>query len=220
MLICEELFLLLRRDDGKAESAWAYNGYGLAAAVLTDLILAARITLGEDKDPRVTVVGDQPVGDPVLDQVLELVRTKDGKKLSSLVTDGKLDVTQLVADALQARGIIDIEDKRALGLVPAKYPVADPVPERQVRERLRTVLAGGTATPSDATLLAILQGLSLTTTVLAEEARGMSKKQLKERTKEIAHDSAAGLAVGKAVETMNVILMAVVFTPVISGVSY
>jgi hypothetical protein len=45
MLIVEELFLLLRRDDGKPESVSAQRGYGLAAAVITDLVLAGRITL-------------------------------------------------------------------------------------------------------------------------------------------------------------------------------
>lgn len=217
MLISEELFLLLRRDDGKAESAWAWNGYGLAAAVLTDLILAERITLSDDKDPRVAVVGDQTAGHPVLDHALARVRAKDGKKLSSLVTDGKLDVTEQVAEALKGRGVIDIEEKRALGLVPAKYPIVDSSPERQVRERLRAVLAGGTATPSDATCLAILQGLSLTPTVLADEVGGLTKKQVKERIEVVASESAAGLAVGKAVETMNMILLTAVFIPVITS---
>ena len=43
MLIAEELFLLLRRDDGKPESASAQRGYGLAAAVITDLVLAEKV---------------------------------------------------------------------------------------------------------------------------------------------------------------------------------
>ena len=42
MLIAEELFLLLRRDDGKPESAMAQRGYGLAAAVIADLVVAGR----------------------------------------------------------------------------------------------------------------------------------------------------------------------------------
>ena len=49
MLIAEELFLLLRRDDGRPESAVAQRAYGLAAAIITDLVVAERITLG---DPR------------------------------------------------------------------------------------------------------------------------------------------------------------------------
>ena len=44
MLIAEELFLLLRRDDGKPESAMAQRAYGLAAAVRRE----ASAVLGRD----------------------------------------------------------------------------------------------------------------------------------------------------------------------------
>ena len=42
-----------------------------------------------------------------------------------------------------------------LGLVPEKYPVCDPEPERRLRERLRVVLQGGTPTLADASLLVV-----------------------------------------------------------------
>ncbi|MFN2319206.1 MAG: hypothetical protein ABR500_05940 [Dermatophilaceae bacterium] len=45
--------------------------------------------------------------------------------------------------ARQRRGAI--EPKRALGLVPARYPVRDPRPEQALRERLQAVLPGATA---------------------------------------------------------------------------
>ena len=161
MLIVEELFLLMRRDDGKPASAMAQRGYGLAAAVITDLVLAERITLSDDKDPRMTVLVPGPVGHPALDAAMARLEQRDGKKLSSLVTDGKLAVEAQVATALAQAGVIGIEEKRALGLVPAKYPVVDPEPERRTREQLRVVLAGGTPRTEDATLLAILQGLGV-----------------------------------------------------------
>ena len=45
MLICEELFLLLTKDSGKPESRMTYPTYGLTGALLTDLLLAGRISL-------------------------------------------------------------------------------------------------------------------------------------------------------------------------------
>ena len=45
MLICEELFLLLTKDSGKPESRMTYPAYGLTGALLTDLLLAGRISL-------------------------------------------------------------------------------------------------------------------------------------------------------------------------------
>ncbi len=69
---------------------------------------------------------------------------REGKKLSSLVTDRRLAVEEEVATSLVAAGVVGFEEKRALGLVPAKYPARDPEPERTLRERLRVVLHGGT----------------------------------------------------------------------------
>lgn len=215
MLIAEELFLLLRRDDGKPENAMAYRGYGLAAALITDLVVAERITLSDDKDPRLTVLAPGPVGHPALDAAMARLEQRDGKKLSSLVTDGKVSREKELAEALTAAGVIRIEEKRALGLVPERYPVVDPEPERRIRERLRTVLLGGTPTPADASLLSILQGLDVASKVLEEEKGDLGKKELRQRVEEVSTDVAAGEAVAKAVAAMNTAIMTAVIVPVV-----
>lgn len=217
MLIAEELFLLLRRDDGKPESASAQRGYGLAAAVITDLVLAERITLGDDKDPRMTVLVPGPTGRPVLDAALARLEERDGKKLSSLVTDRKMSVEQPVATALAAAGVIRVEEKRALGIVPTKYPVLDPEPERRIREQLRVVLQGGTARPEDATLLAILQGLGVVKKVLPDETGSLGRRDLKRRIEEVSTDIQAGEAVAKAVAAMNAAIMTAAIIPAIAA---
>ncbi|WP_299931711.1 GPP34 family phosphoprotein [uncultured Nocardioides sp.] len=215
MLISEELFLLLRRDDGKPESAMAQRGYGLAAAVITDLVVAERITLSDDKDPRMTVLVPGPVGHPALDAAMARLEQRDGKKLSSLVTDGKVSREKEVAEALAAAGVIRVEEKRALGLVPERYPVVDPEPERRVRERLRTVLLGGTPTSADCSLLAILQGLEIAPKVLEEEKGTLGKKELKQRIEEVSADAETGDAVAKAVAAMNTAMMTAVIVPIV-----
>jgi hypothetical protein len=217
MLIVEELFLLMRRDDGKPASATAQRGYGLAAAVITDLVLAERITLSDDKDPRMTVLVPGPVGHPALDAAMSRLEQRDGKKLSSLVTDGKLAVEAQVAAALQLAGIVGIEEKRALGLVPAKYPVIDPEPERRTREQLRLVLQGGTPRTEDATLLAILQGLGVVSKVLAEEKGTLGRRDLQRRIEEVSSEVKAGDAVAKAVAAMNTAIMTAAIVPAIAA---
>ena len=217
MLIVEELFLLLRRDDGKPASAMAQRGYGLAAAVITDLVLAERITLSEDKDPRMSVLVPGPVGHPALDAAMARLEQRDGKKLSTLVTDGKLNVEQQVAAALASIGVIGIEEKRALGLVPAKYPVVDPEPERRTREQLRVVLQGGTPRTEDATLLAILQGLGVVPKVLAEEKGTLGRRDLKRRIEEVSSEVKAGDAVAKAIAAMNTAIMTAAIVPAIAA---
>lgn len=100
MLIAEALFLLLRRDDGKPENASAQRGYGLAAAIITDLVLAERITLSDDKDPRVSVLRAGAESHPALDAAMGRLEQREGKKLSSLVTDRRLAVEKEVAALL------------------------------------------------------------------------------------------------------------------------
>ena len=215
MLIAEELFLLLRRDDGKPESSMAQRGYGFAAALVTDLVVAGRITLSDDKDPRMSVLQRGPVGHPALDAAMTRLEVRDGKKLSSLVTDSKVAREAELAEALRAAGVIRIEEKRVLGLVPERYPVVDPEPERRVRERLRTVLLGGTATPGDAALLSILQGLDVAPKVLEDEKGGLGKKELEQRIVEVSSDVATGDAVGRAVDAMNTAMMTAVILPIV-----
>jgi hypothetical protein len=217
MLIAEELFLLLRRDDGKAESATAQNAYGLAAAVITDLVLAERITLSDDRDPRMSVLHHAATGHPVLDAGLARLRERDGKKLSGLVTDRKLALEGTIAASLVRAGVITIEEKRALGLVPARYPMLDPEPERRVRERLRVVLAGGTPSAGDSTLLAILQGLGIAPKVLAEEKGTLGGRELKRRIEEVATEVLAGEVVRKAVQAMNAAIMTAAVLPAIAA---
>lgn len=203
MLIAEELFLLLRRDDGTPEVWSAQRGYGLAAAVITDLVIAGRVTLSDDKDPRMTVLQPGPLGHPALDAAMSRLTEREGKKLSSLVTDSRLAVETQTAQALAAAGVIGIVEKRALGLVPAKYPVLDAAPERRTREQLRVVLAGGTPRPEDATLLAILQGLGVASTVLKDEKGTLGRGDLKRRIEEVTTEVKAGDAVSRAVASMT-----------------
>lgn len=217
MLIAEELFLLLRRDDGKPESMSAQRGYGIAAAVVTDLVLAARITLSEHKDPRVSVLLRGPAGHPALDAAMRRLEEREGKRLSSLVTDRRLAVEKEVAASLAAAGVIGVEEKRMLGLVPATYPVLDPEPERRVRDQLRLVLAGGTPRVQDATLLSILQGLGIAAKVLEEEKGALGRRDLKRRIEEVSTEVPAGEAVAKAVAAMNTAIMTAVIFPAVAA---
>ena len=217
MLIAEALFLLLRRDDGKPENASAQRGYGIAAAIITDLVLAERITLSDDKDPRVSVLRPGAESHPALDAAMGRLEQREGKKLSSLVTDRRLAVEKEVAASLAAAGVIAIEEKRALGLVPAKYPVLDPEPERRVREQLRVVLQGGTPRPEDAALLAILQGLGVAPKVLKDERGTLGRRDLKRRIAEVSVGVEAGDAVARAVAALNTAIMTAAIVPAIAA---
>lgn len=62
MLICEDILLLLTRDDGRTEAWVTYRPYALAAGLLADLALADCVEFEADKkNPKVTLAGE-PAG--------------------------------------------------------------------------------------------------------------------------------------------------------------
>ncbi|MEO7131699.1 MAG: GPP34 family phosphoprotein [Dermatophilaceae bacterium] len=213
-----EIFLLLTNDEGGTVSWGTQNAWALSAATIADLVIEERIVLGEQKDPKVLVVDPTPTGQAVLDKVLRRAVEKDGTKLSTLVQDSKLNPEAEVVEGLVRDGVVDVVPARLLGLVAEKRPTLDPVPEREIRERLALVLAGGTPSATDATLLAILQGLGVAKKVLSAESEGMSTKEVKRRVQEASKEVAVGAAVKQAIDGLNAVLLTAVMMPtVIAG---
>lgn len=210
-----EIFLLLTNDEGGAASWGTQTGWALSAATIADLVIAERVALGEEKDPRVRVVDPTPTGRPVLDKVLSRIVEKDGKKLSTLVQDSKVTPEDEVVEGLVADGVVGVVPKKLFGLVAEKRPTLDPRPERELRERLRVVLAGGRPTATDATVLAILQALSVAKKILADEVGELSGKQLKARIEEASGEVAVGVAVKRAIDSLNAAILTAVIVPVV-----
>lgn len=202
MRICDEVFLLLTRDDGKVEGWGTRRGYGVRAAAVVDLAVAGRVTFTEARDPRVEVASDVPLGDPVLDPLLERLATTRPKAFSAIVAAARPDVEWLVAESLAEQGIVSIEPRRMLGMVPARHPALDPIPEQRIRQRLRTVLAGAEAGVADVTDLGVLAGLDVLRPVLEDESGGMSRTDLAARVDELTSGDPAGEAVGRAVRAI------------------
>lgn len=199
----ESLFLLMRDDEGKPVRDMAQRFYGLAAGAMADLVLAGRITLSDDEDPRMTVLVPAPVGHPALDRAMARMQKRDGKKLSVLLLDTGLAVEEQVARALVSRGVVEDGPKRMWGLLPRRYPVRDPEAARRLRSRLGDVLHGEDARPEERAVLAILQGLGAVSTVLAEEARGLDEAAVKQRIEAVAAEDRTGDAVARAMASMN-----------------
>lgn len=208
-----EIFLLLTNDEGGSASWGTQTGWALSAATIADLLIEERVALDEHKDPRVRVIDPTPTGRAVLDKVLSRAVEKEGRKLSMLVQDRKLDPEAEVVEELVHRGVVDVVPARLLGLVAEKRPTLDDSAEREVRERLRVVLVGGRPSATDATLLAILQGLGVAKKVLAEESDGMSAKDLKRRVEEASSEVAVGVAIKRAIDSLNAAILAAVIVP-------
>lgn len=218
MLIVEELYLLLTKAEGTQERPGTPRAYGLVAAVVTDLIVAERVALTEEKRPRVMVALNQATGHPVLDTALALIGQKDGRRLESLVTWGKLDPEAQVVDSLVRAGVLEMGDRTFLGLGRPRTPEANAGPEQMLRARLAAVLAGQAwPTAADATLLSVLQALGIARPILAAESGGMKARELKHRINEVVAASPAGTAVERAVQAMNTVIVTAAIMPAIAA---
>lgn len=210
-----EIFLLLTNDEGGPASWGTQSAWALSAAAIADLLIEERLVLEDQKDPKVRVRDSTKTGRPALDKVLNRVGEKDGAKLSSLVQDRKLNPEAEVIDGLVDSGVVGVVPSRMLGLIAERRPTLDPQPEREIRDRLRNILAGGRPSATDATLLAILQGLGVAKKVLGEESTGMSAKDVKRRIEDASKEVAVGAAVKRAIDGLNAAIITAVIVPIV-----
>ena len=200
--LAEEVLLIALDDKrGDDRSSWGIDS-GLAGAVLLDL--AERGCIRDDAG-RLTAADCEALDDPLLAEALELVRAEpepdDAKGWVAKLPKRLEPLRQRVADGLVERGILEHERRRVLGLFPAnRHPEVDPEPERELRERLRTVLEGEReASPREALLISLLEPHGLATGLVPKERR----KQAGERAKAITDGGSVSSAVGDAVEQIQ-----------------
>jgi len=214
MLICEDILLLLTRDDGRTEAWVSYRPYALAGGLLSDLALADCLEFEPTgKNPKVTLKGG-PVGAPggfadpnggaggepppadgpgaIMEFGLRALAGRSRPpRVQSVVTAGWFNPQEVVSRSLVAQGVVGLEEKRMLGLRPERYPVLDPQPEARTRARLTDALAGrGPVAPADVMILGILQAIDAVKTVLRAELEqvGLKPREAKKRIAALAEE--------------------------------
>ncbi|MBC3839728.1 GPP34 family phosphoprotein [Streptacidiphilus sp. 4-A2] len=116
-------------------------GLLLRAAVLADLLQRGLV-----RDEKGAPVPDLPAPallDPLLAPTLEEIAESRPRRWERWITHGNHGAVRAVRDRLVEDGVLDLEQRRLLGLFPGLRPV---LPDPEVRERL---LAGFTAALTD-----------------------------------------------------------------------
>lgn len=214
MLIAEDLLLLLTDDrTGKATVDSQRLAFGLAGAVLVELVMAGRVQFvdggGWGGGASVVVVNPQPTGDPLLDDGLARILGKRGQmRAQTFVTQLARGLSQVVRDRLVARGILRAERRRVLGIFPARsWPAADVRYEGHVRAALwDVVVVGRTPTDREVCLVALLNALGQAHKQLA--GPGVSPRQVRERATALSAGNAAADAVRRAIQATEAAVMA------------
>ncbi|MFC7403101.1 GPP34 family phosphoprotein [Citricoccus sp. GCM10030269] len=201
MLIVEEVFLLLTKDNGTADRAWGYRRHGLVAAALVDLAQLGVIDIAEGRDPKVSVVKAGVTGHASLDVILPALDGMSGKKVSRLVASSKLNPATAVGHSLAEQGIVTEESRMFGG---PKFVTVNPAPEIAVRERLGQVLAGTREpTIADAAELGILKALNVAYGLLGPARGDLDRRGLSRRIESVSRDVPSVEALKRMVDSIT-----------------
>jgi hypothetical protein len=211
-----EEILLLALDDEKGTigmgSLWNQAAGG---AMVAELMLAGRVTVGDQKKGTLTVVDPTPVGDPLLDQALaEIADREKPRKGSDWVQHfaGWKKLHHRIAGELVRKRVLREEEGKVLWIFDTvHYPERDGRHEREVIRRLREAIFtdGDDVTPRTMVLVTLADAAGLLGEVF-------DKKQLKgrkERLKAIREGEAAGQMTRDAIEAVQTAMMVAAVVP-------
>jgi hypothetical protein len=132
------LYLLAYDVDKGRQTARAQIGLVLRAAALAELCLQGR--LADDRD-KVQVVSPQPVGDPVVDALLEQVATGSRKSWRLWIGRRERALIPAVRDQLEALGWLKIERRTIL---PDRIELRDAYKIKEYTAQVRQALTAPT----------------------------------------------------------------------------
>jgi hypothetical protein len=214
--LAEEL-LLLALDDAEGTIPMAAAQalpYGLAGATLMDLTLMGRLT----SDGEHLVVADAaPTGDTLLDQALAAItsakRPWDCTHWVHALGTGIKGHRERLEERLVERGILHRQEHRILAVLPVtRYPMDDPRPETESRERIRAAVFDAAAPDArTVTLISLALACRVLDRLFTREERAATRG----RVAAIVRGEALGKAVKETVTAINAAVTAAVAATVV-----
>ncbi len=224
LFLHEEIMLLALRDEQGTVVGGTHYSFALGGAILAELLLQERVKVDDSRRKKLlTVKSAKPIGEPLLDECLEKVRS--AKRRASLQTwvgrfAGIKQLRHRVALALCERGILRADEDTVLLIFKRKvYPELDPKPERELIERLRQAVFTYTneLDPHTVVLAALAHGSGILKVVFDKKKLKARKKRLEQLTK----GNVAGKATKEAIEAMQAaVVAAMVATTVVTTASH
>ena len=211
LFLHEEIMLLALRDEEGTVVGGTHYSFALGGAILAELLLQERVKVDDSRRKKLlTVRSAKPIGEPLLDECLEKVRS--AKRRASLQTwvgrfAGIKQLRHRVALALCERGILRADEDTVLLIFKRKvYPEVDPKPERELIERLRQAVFTYTNELDSHTvvLAALANGSGILKVVFDKKKLKARKKRLEQLTK----GNVAGKATKEAIEAMQAAVVA------------
>jgi hypothetical protein len=184
----EQIMLLaLRDEEGTIFSGSMYN-FAIGGAVLAELLMEKRVDIDTVRKKKFArVLNAAPLGDPFIDQ-----------SLSRMVR----------------RRILRVDEDKILGIFTRKvYPEVDPVPEREVIERLRETIFGESRAIDPRTV--VLLSLASSADLLRHVFDRKEIKARKARIEQVVNGELTGTATKEAIEAMQAAVVVACIVPAI-----
>lgn len=206
-----QAYLLLGLHDRKGTLVSSMSRLGLAAALLAELLLREHVRLETPRRRKmIEAQGSRWEEDSLLRECLEKIRTARRRAAPQTWISRFSGVSKLhhrVAAQLCARGILQVEERKLLMLFKRKiYPERDPVPERQIVDRLRAAIISDGDVDSRT---AILVSLGNITGLLRPVFGGKLLKSRKQRIKDLASGEVVAAATKEAIAAVQAAMVAV-----------
>lgn len=198
LLLAEEL-LLIALDDEKGSSRNSRLELGLAGALLEDLGRAGALrSKGKELHSVDVAAPEHPLLVRAHDVIVGSGRPRSAKAWLGRLPRRLKPIIGTVASGLVQQGVLTEQRRKVLGVFPStRFPVADPGPERLLRDRLTAVL-DGRRRPEDRD--ALLFGLLVSLEMISELVEWDERRAARERAKEIADGGITGNAVARAIQ--------------------
>lgn len=158
-LYLHQELMLLAIDDNGGDFASGMYSYAVAAAMINELLLQHRIELSGKDDSSVTVVDRQPIGDELLDELLNLIaHSKSERTLQHWISAAAntRDLQHRIARQLCDVGVLKHDEKTVLWIFTRQvYPEIDGTVEESIRQRMAKVMFDPAASCDEKTLVLI-----------------------------------------------------------------
>ena len=204
MLLLAEELLLIAIDDEKGtlhSSVLRPMDYGVAGALLMDLLLSDRIRI---QDGQVKMADRSPTSHPILNDLLERIPNYPDGSLDALVGaigDDKQNYQEQVIEQLVQNRIVTQEEHRTLGVFSSfRYPLRDPTAKNLAVRCLRDVVLNDK--PPDRPmvyLISLVRAMDLTRMIFERSER----RKAQEAMHRIAGDEPVGLAIESMFTTVD-----------------
>jgi hypothetical protein len=214
LFLYEEIMLLALRDE-QGTIATGFVEQAVAGAILAEMLLEGRISIGDSKKQFVSLLNNKTSGDPVIDECInKMSAARKPVTLQNWVHKlaGIKNLKHKVAQQLCERRILQADEDKVLFLFTRRiYPEINPSPERKIIERMRKAIFSDQQEIDARTV--VLISLAKGSDLLRHTFGRKELKPRKERIEHIVNGDVTGKATGDVIAACQAALIVAAIMP-------